>query len=1078
MIVKFRVAMLGALCAPLCFGQVDAGTVTGTVHDSTGAVIPGATVIIESVGTGLMIETGTGAQGIYVSPPMRPGEFTVEVRSEGFEPSAKRFQLEVNQRAVVDFELTVGAVTEVVEVLDVAPLLQTESATLSNLRTEKAIKDLPLNGRNWAQLILLSTGTQPASTQSQGSPITRKRGVSNASVNGSRSNDNNYLIEGISNSENHNGLGILIFPSIDAIQEFRSETSGADAQFGRGGGATVNLTFKSGTREFHGGAYEFLRNAKLDAKNFFDRADEPIPPFKQNQYGAFLGGPVFPGATDHKTFFFANFEGQRVRQAQTLISSVPIADFRQGNFSQSPFDIYDPTTQRRLEDNSYVRDRFPNDAIPASMHDRVGQNIINLYPLPNRNAETSDNYLSNPVRSIDGERFDVKIDHVISDNNNMFARYSYSDDDLIEPSFLPAPAVGRGPGVPGPADQPVNQVVVSDTHLVSPTKINEFRVGWTRLNLRSFNPNYGQYVSDEIGIPGSNVQGDELTSGLAIINIAGFRSMGGNGFSPAVIVSDNYQISDTFSIISGRHSIKFGGEIRRLRYNALQSNALRGTMNFGNGYTINPASRAGTGLGPADVLLGRPASGFIRFVTGTRGYRRTELAFHAQDTYKVNDRLTLNLGVRYDNFLGWPWTEVNNRLHNFIRSEGTVVQVGTGSVPWRSGHPGDHNNFSPRFGMAYKLASKTVFRFGYGLYYSTGQLDTTRNLGANPPEVISSNFNNNQFDFVGARPASMGFDRPALGVIAGTLRSIDLDTVIPYTQQWNATIQQQIGETSFTIAYVGSKGTKLQGQTDINQPVPGTGPVAPRRDFPAFGAIRQIQSRYDSNYHSLQISAERRFRSGLGYLVSYTWGKAIGNVDGQFGTPTDIRNIRRDRGPTGFSAPRRLVTSFMYDLPFKANGPLNHVVGGWQINGILSMYDGFPMRVTSPNTLNCCTSYPDRLGDGRLPRSEQTLRRFFDVDAFARPGSQMFGNAGRNILFGPGTKNLDFSIFKEFFFSENQERRLQFRAEFFNLTNTPQFNNPTTNIGSANAGRVRSAASTITLQRIPRHIQFGLKLYF
>ncbi len=1074
----FRAAALAAACAAAAFAQVDAGTVTGTVRDGTGAVIPGAGVIVESVGTGLRIETSSGAQGIYVSPPLRPGAFTVEVRAEGFEPAAKRFQLEVNQRAVVDFELNLGAVTEVVEVLDVAPLLQTESATLSNLRTEKAIKDLPLNGRNWAQLILLGTGAQPADTQSQGSPITRKRGVSNSSVNGSRSNDNNYLIDGISNSENHNGLGILIFPSIDAIQEFRSETSGADAQFGRGGGATVNLTYKSGTREFHGGAYEFLRNAKLDAKNFFDRADEPIPPFKQNQYGAFLGGPVFPGAADPKTFFFANFEGQRVRQAQTLISSVPIADFRQGRFAQSPFEIYDPTTQRLLEDDGYVRDRFPNDTIPMGMHDAVGLNILNIYPLPNRNAETTNNYLSNPVRSIDGERFDIKIDHILSDSNNMFVRYSYSDDDLIEPSFLPAPAVGAGPGVPGPADQPVDQVVVSDTHLVSPTKINELRVGWTRLNLRSFNPNFGRNVSDELGIPGSNVAGDELTSGLAIIQIAGFRSLGGNGFSPAVIVSDNIQLSDTFSIISGRHSIKFGGELRRLRYNALQSNALRGTMTFGNNYTVNPASRAGTGLGPADVLLGRPAGGFIRFVTGTRGYRRSELAFHLQDTYKASDKLTLNLGVRYDNFLGWPWTEVNNRQHNFVRSEGTVVQVGTGVVPWRSGHPGDPNNFSPRFGIAYKVAPKTVFRVGYGLYYSTGQLDTTRNLGANPPEVISSNFNNNQFDFAGARPVSMGFDRPALGVVAGTLRSIDLDTVIPYTQQWNATIQQQVGQTSLTIAYVGSKGTKLQGQTDINQAVPGTGPVAARRDFPAFGAIRQIQSRYDSNYHSLQLSAERRFRAGLGYLLSYTWSKAIGNGDSQFGTPTDIRNIRRDRGPTGFSAPRRLAASFMYDLPFEARGGLNHVVGGWQINGILSMYDGFPMRVTSPNTLNCCASYPDRIADGRLPRGQQTLERFFDVDAFVRPGPQMFGNAGRNILFGPGTKNLDFSIFKEFFFSEDQQRRLQFRAEFFNFTNTPQFNNPTTNIGSANVGKIRSAASTITLQRIPRHIQFGLKLYF
>ena len=762
-----RICALVALGAAAAFAQVDAGTITGTVRDASGAVIPAATVIVESVETGARFEVATGAQGIYVSPPLRPGEFTVEVRTEGFEPAAKRFELEVNQRAVVDFQLNVGAVTEVVEVVDVVPLLQTETATLSNLRTEKAIKDLPLNGRNWAQLILLGAGAQPQDTQSQGSPITRKRGVSNASVNGSRGNDNNYLIEGISNSENHNGLGILIFPSIDAVKEFRSETSGADAQFGRGGGATVNLTYKSGTKEFHGGAYEFLRNAKLDAKNFFDRADEPIPPFKQNQYGAFLGGPLDP-RSDPSTFFFVNFEGQRVRQAQTLISSVPTAAFRSGDFSQSRFAIFDPTTQRQV-DGGFVRDPFPNNVIPVGMQDVVGQNVLNIYPLPNLNDDEANNYLGNPVRTINGEKFDIKIDHIFSDKNNMFGRFSYSDDDLVEPSFLPAPAVGAGPGVPGPADQPVHQVVLSDTHLITPTIVNEFRAGWTRLNLRSFNPNFGRNVSDEIGIPGSNVAGDELTSGLAIIQVGGFRSLGGNGFSPAVIVSDNYQFSDTVSVVTGRHSIKFGGEYRRLRYNALQSNVLRGNMNFNGNYTVDPASRAGTGLGPADAILGKPISGVIRFVTGTRGYRRTEVGFFLQDTYKATDKLTLNLGVRYDNFLGWPWTEVNDRQYNFIRSEGTVVQVGTGAVPWRSGHPGDNNNFSPRVGIAYKLTPNTVFRAGYGLYYSTGQLDTTRNLGANPPEFISSNFNNNQFDFAGARPASMGFERPAQGVVAGNV---------------------------------------------------------------------------------------------------------------------------------------------------------------------------------------------------------------------------------------------------------------------------------------------------------------------
>ncbi len=817
---------------------MDTGTIAGIARDPSGSAVPTAHIEINHLQTGQKIQTVTNNNGLYVSPPLRPGDYTVTIEATGFQKAARRIHIDVSQRAEVNFDLAVGSVTQEVEVAAVAPVLQTESATLSNLRNEKAIRDLPLNGRNFAQLLQLSAGVMPAQTQTTGSPTTMKRGVTGNSVNGMRLEENNFLVDGISNVENHNGLGILIFPSIDSIQEFRVESSVSDAEFGRGGGGTVNLTYKSGTRDFHGGAYEFLRNSALDAKNFFDRANAPIPPFRQNQFGAFLGGPVIP-SKEPKTFFFFSYEGLRVRQSQTYISTVPTEAFRAGDFSASPQKIYDPLTQRQLADGTYVRDPFPGNRIPSNRIDPVGQNLLNVYPLPNLGTGIANNYLYNPVRQSTGNKYDIKVDRILGDRDTMFVRYSHHRDDLVEPSYLPAPAVGNGPGVPGPALQPVNQIVLSETHVVSPNKVNEFRIGWTRLNLQARDLNYGRNVSSELGVPGSNITSDPLTSGLAIFSISGLQGLGDNGYSPAVLVSDNLQWSDNFSYVVGRHTFKFGGELQRRRYNAFQSDTLRGTMSFSGAYSQSLAATGGGGLGAADVLLGKPISGTIRYLTGTRGFRQSDYAGYAQDVFKVNDRLTLTLGLRYENFAGWPWTEVNDRMYQWVPSIQNVVRVGTGQVPWRSGIPGDNNNLAPRVGLAYRIEPKTVFRAAYGVYYSAPQLDITRNLAANPPEFVSSAFTNNQYDFLGARAASQGFDRPAEGSVQGSLRALDIGARTPYTQQWNATVQRQLpASISLTVAYVGTKGTKLQGYPDVNQAVPGTTPLASRRPFSAFTAIQ------------------------------------------------------------------------------------------------------------------------------------------------------------------------------------------------------------------------------------------------
>ena len=565
--------------------------------------------------------------------------------------------------------------------VDVTPVLQTETVTLSNLRTEKTIRDLPLNGRNFAQLLQLSAGVMPAQTQTTGSPITMKRGVTGNSVNGTRLEENNYLVDGISNTENHNGLGILIFPSVDAIAEFRVEASVSDAQFGRGGGGTVNLIYKSGSRDFHGNLYEFFRNSALDAKNYFDRASDPIPPFKQNQFGGTLGGPVLPWAKEKNTFFFVSYEGMRVRQAQTLISSVPTEAFRNGDFSAAPQRIFDPVTQRQTGPNQFVRDAFPGNRIPANRIDPVGRNLLDLFPLPNLGSGVANNFLFNPVRSITGNKFDLKIDHSFSQKDTGFVRYSTSSDDLNEPSFLPAPAIGNGPGVPGPAQQPVHQVVASETHIFTPTLTNEARAGWTRLNLRALNVNYGQYVTSDIGVPGGNVPGDILTSGLSIFSISGLRDLGDNGFTPGIVVSDNLQFGDNLNYIRGKHSFKFGGDVQRRRYNAFQSDTPRGSMTFSGTYTQDPNARTGTGLGSADALLGLPISGQIRYLTGTRGFRRTELGFYVQDVYKATQKLSITLGLRYENFVGWPWTEVADRMYQFVPAKQDVVRVGTEGIP-------------------------------------------------------------------------------------------------------------------------------------------------------------------------------------------------------------------------------------------------------------------------------------------------------------------------------------------------------------------------------------------------------------
>jgi hypothetical protein len=561
---------------------------------------------------------------------------------------------------------------------------------------------------------------------------------------------------------------------------------------------------------------------------------------------------------------------------------------------------------------------------------------------------------------------------------------------------------------------------------------------------------------------------------------------------PAIVVSENYQWSDNFSYISGRHSFKFGGEVQRRRYNVFQASSPRGDLNFGRVYTTNPAASAGTGEGIADLLLGVPQSSTIQILNGTRGLRRTEWAFYAQDNMKVSQRLTLNFGLRYEVFAGWPWTEVADRQAQFLPERGQVFLVGSPEVPYASGTRTDRNNLSPRFGFAYTLTPKTVLRAGYGVFFNALPLSLDRSLASNPPFVGRLTYANDQFNYTGARRASQGFDRPSsFPAVGASLNAVRMDVTMPYVQQWNFNIQRQVpGDVLLTLAYVGTKGTKLLYFPDINLPVPGSTAVASRRAYPAFADIRYFTPESNSNYNGLQVSAEKRFSGGLSFQGSYTWSHAIDEDSGLFGSVQDPRNRRGDRASSNNDLRHRLVFSYNWELPVGRGRALlgnvspatDRLLGGWQFNGITNLYSGFPFTpMSSINTLNSPGSSQRAQYvagcDPMLSRSERTLDRYFNTSCFTTPPQFVFGDVGRNIMTGPGTVQFDFSTFKNIRL-DSERRYFQLRGEFFNILNTPQFNNPNTGIGSPAAGTIRSAGSVLTFSRTQRQIQLALKFFF
>jgi hypothetical protein len=1100
-----RVAIFGAMLVALLAVAValeaqivENGTITGVVRDKSGAVVVNARVNIRNAATGLSSSTVSDSQGLYVSPPLNPGDYDVEFQAPGFGKVQEHVRLEVGQRAAADAVLTVGQNTQVVTVEATNELLESETSTVSNLRTEEAVKDLPLNGRNFAELVGLGAGVVPAQTQIVSIPYTQQRGPTSYAFNGLRFQENRLLLDGIGDNENHNGLAVVIFPPIDAVQEFSEETTDADARYGRGNAGTINLLYKSGTNRYHGELFEFLRNSALDARNYFDTAAKPG--FRMNEFGATFGGPLF---TRHnpQTFFFADYSGQRTRQGLTYVDTVP-------DFTLTPTG-YDFSAYSQVIKNPTTGVPYANNFIPLSDVNSTGANILNFYQKyasPNiASATTANNFLFNPERTITEDAFDVKVDHRFSNSDSAFIRYSQARDNIGQPGILPVPLVGTV--ICGPAKDPAHQAVIGETHIFTPTTINTARFGWSRFFVYAENWDAGLHLPTQLGIPGVEVAGDPDSDGLPVMNFAGDTAIGDAGNSPTNIGTNNYQLDDNINLVRGKHSLDVGVELVRLQYNMFQTADEHGAFTFGTVYS---------GLAWTDLLFGAPKTGVYAFLNGgTRGFgfRQTDLSFYGQDNYKVTSRLTLNLGVRYENFLGWPWTEVENRMYNFVPSLSTtqLYQVGTNGVP-RSGVSGNNLNFMPRVGFAYKLTEKTVFHAGYGIYYSAPNVTNSSGLSNNAPAIDYWAFNNSSVYGANATNgtpfnfASDGFVHtpatdasnlpPGLPVF-----SQDPHAHTPYSEQWHATIQRQLlPSTTLSVAYVGTRGVHLDHLTDINAGSPGTTNVTVNRPYPFFAQISELQTDQISSYNAVQVSAERRAR-GLSFLASYTYSHALDENTNSPGAVVNPYSIHADYGNSDLNIPNRFVASVNYQLPFKTSGKLNPLVQGWQVNAILEYFDGLPFSVTSANGVGDGLTPRAELvpgnGNGSLDAGKRNIHEWFNTSAFVSIpltgplANGQWGNSGRNILQGPGTKNVDFSAFKNFQLTESKV--LQIRGEFFNLFNTPQFNNPsavaptpaatsTTLVPNITAGSpygtIASAGSPTTFQRISREIQLAAKFTF
>ena len=1065
---------------PIARSQVDTGAISGVVKDSSGAIIPAANMTATNTATAVTVSAQANASGFYSFQDLRPGVYDVTATVAGFDKVNKTgIEVRVQDRLEINFQMTVGQTTTEISVESQAPALESETSSIGQVVDQKQIVGLPLNGRNYIQLATLGAGTTPSQRSTE-----RNTFVSN----GARPIQNSYMLDGIDNKNKIVGFDSSAAQSIevnvDALQEFKVQTSNFSAEFGQSAGAVVNVSIKSGTNGVHGSLFEFARNNFFDAEPYFQPAGGAAPKFIQNQFGATVGGPIIKD----RTFFFFGWQSSREVNAAPQLGTVPTIANREGIFSTP---IYDPaSTAPNPNGKGYVRTLFPNNTIPASRFDPVAAKLLALYPLPNLTGKN--NFFSDQEESIDADQFLGRIDHRFSEHDSMFGRYVSTNNTNFLPATLPLPA--NDPSIVHPE---AHSFAASETHIFRPNLINEARIGYQET--REVQQADATRQFDQYGIIGapdvSTIYGlpTFAISGLSTLGTPGPGSLPtpatGSGNLPIDKQGRTIQADDNLSWVRGRHTIKTGFDFQQVTLYANVTLQARPNYAFNGVYTQNPQSRAGTGAALADFLLGYTSASQVS-TTSKSESRQHIYQGYVQDDWQVNSRLTVNLGLRYE--LPMPFDETSNNLADVILEPGPYYGQllnahdlsGTGYSNTFSDP--NYHNFAPRVGYAFKLTDKTVIRSAFGVFYGRDEnIGVARRLTNNPPYFVLSSYTSDQID-----PSiilSQGFPATALSptnVATPTVNSFLKHSPSPYTQQWNFNIQRELpGGLIAQVAYIGSSSHDLYYADQIDTPTPAAGSIQARRPLPQYSAVYEYAPYVSSNYNALQAQVERRFKNGLEFLAAYTWSHSIdngsSNADSDGFTPENPFNLAAERGSSNFDVRQRFVLNTVYDFPFgkgkqylSDNRWAGAVLGGWQLTNIFSAQTGLPFTpvLSSDNTNTGTTARPNRVASGALSSDVRNPQNWFNQAAFVTPAQYVYGNSGRNILRGPGFRNLDVGLSR--FFALTERFNLEFRAEAFNILNTPELGLPNATLGVATTGVISTVVNP------QRELQLALRLRF
>ncbi len=1078
-----------AIIAQPATAQVATATLTGTIHDQTGAVLPAVIVTLTNIDRNTSQTTTTNDQGRYVLAALSPGNYSLAADLPGFRKFVQAgIVLQVEQIARVDVHLDVGLIEESIRVTSDVPLLQTETSARGEVIDGQRILELPLNGRDYNQLALLANGVVPSTPRL--ASVNFKAAMN---VNGNRVFNNVFLLDGVDNlaySSSYRGENVqVVQPSLEALKEFKIQTNAYGAEFGRSSGATVNAVTQSGSNAIRGNVYEFLRNDALDANNFFSNAfGSPKPERRRNQFGGALGGPLIR----NKTFWFGAYEGLIEREGVPQSRALPTSDEKAGLFSTP---VVDPFSLGRPP---FARNSQGQWVIPRDRWDPVGANIVALIPDPN--VPGTNIFASTPVTRTRAHQFHGRIDHELAKYTRLFGRYSYVDSNVFRPSPLPGLGDGSYSDAFGLSHNRSQGLALGLTQILSSSLLADFRVGWTRGDYFTSPPNAGIDGPAAVGL--KNVPSDAaIVGGLPKILLQGYDAIGRHTSTPQFQMPRNWDWRSNIFLHRGRHSIKSGFEYLRNEAKINDVSAPIGAMGFADLFT---------GKAVGDLILGLPAGLSLTSNTVIDQAQRMYFAF-LQDDYKLSPTVTLNVGIRYE--YSTPALEKDNRLANFDSATGTMQFAKNGNTFERTlVHP-DRNNWAPRFGFSYSPRAHWVIRGAYGVFYShTVRQGREGMLGFNPPFlvdnlIIAPVFG--PFAVAAAAPFRLvnGYPQGLLDPNRLTpfvyRRAQDPNQRSPYVQQFNFGMQRELSQNILVeLAYVGNIATKLPALRNINAPAVitngnGSQSAGPRL-FSGFGDIQWMENRALSNYHSLQAGVEKRFSGGLSAEVNYTWSKTLSNaadhlstsavgpgIDiGVFSVPQNPNDLRAERGPAEFDINHRMVASYIYELPWGTNKrwgqswnkTANLFFGDWRVSGIHVIQSGLPLTATlSGSTVLSLgsdrVSRPNLVANPQLPSSERSVERWFNTAAFTIPGPapQAFGNEGVGVMRGPGMANFDFSIAKKIIVDEN--RYVQFRTELFNAFNHPNFGPPDVRREATTFGRILNAANA-------RIIQFGLKLYY